>query len=281
MELRKGNAWLRSRRPDYATQGALKRDPPESSTWKIENRSLRPSNQIARTAMQKKIETFLRGREPVLAIVGPSGSGKLYATERAAAAIGLRVQIEDRSQGVLKYARWGSNSLSTSRALDKHLYVLVCAEQETDFSDLLSVLRTTPGLKIVLIANNVSNAMRTAKIPVERVSAPTAEQMRRELFLNHHWDAVKAKRLSLLAQGDWRKLQTLDRLFQGVDVASMSDEAFGEALEQMARDVHEDVHPTLAAHQLFSGHATRQGKAPEDLADANVLAWGERNHAFL
>ena len=40
-------------------------------------------------------------------------------------------------------------------------------------------------------------------------------------------------------------------------VASMSDEAFGEALEQMARDVHEDIHPTLAAHQLFSGHATR------------------------
>ena len=127
----------------------------------------------------------------------------------------------------------------------------------------------------------MSNAMRTAKIPVARVIAPTAEQMSRELFLNFDWDVVKAKRLSLLAQGDWRKLQTLDRLFQGRDVASMSDEAFGEALEQMARDVHQDVHPTLAVHQLFSGHATRQGKAPEDLADANVLAWGERNHAFL
>ena len=69
----------------------------------------------------KKIETFLRGREPVLAIIGVSGSGKLYATERAAAAVGLRVQIEDRSQGPVTYTRWGSNSLSTSRALGKHL----------------------------------------------------------------------------------------------------------------------------------------------------------------
>ena len=56
----------------------------------------------------------------------------------------------------------------------------------------------------------------------------------------------------------------------------MSDEAFGEALEQMARDVHQDVHPTLAVHQLFSGHATRQGKAPEDLAGREQLATG--NH---
>jgi hypothetical protein len=63
--------------------------------------------------MQKKIKTFLRGREPALAIIGPPGCGKLYATERAAAAIGLRVQIEDRSQGPLNYARWGNTCIST------------------------------------------------------------------------------------------------------------------------------------------------------------------------
>ena len=230
---------------------------------------------------QSKIEAFLRGEASALALVGPSGCGKLFATERAAAAVGLRVQTEDRSQGPLNYTRWGSNSISVSGVLDQHLYVLACADQETDFSGMLSVLRTMPGLKVVLLANEVSNAMRNAKVPVERVSSPSVDQMTKELFLNLGWDCTRAQRLSLLANGDWRRLQTLERLFQGVDVASMSDETFGETLERMARDSHQDIHPTLAAHQLFSGFAMKQGKSPEDLADPSVLAWGEANNAIL
>ncbi len=233
--------------------------------------------------MEKKIETFLRCRAPALAVVGPSGCGKLYATERAAQSVGLRVQIVDRSQGSPNYARWGCNSLSPSGALDQPLYVLVCADQETDFSGMLSVLQNTPGLKVVLLANEVSDAMRNAKIPVERVGPPTAVAMTKILFLEHDWDVAKAQRLSRLASGDWRRLHALDRFFTGagVDVATMSDEAFGQTLERMARDPQHQIHPTLAVHQLFSGLAEKQGRTPEDLVDASVFAWGERSHGIL
>ena len=123
--------------------------------------------------------------------------------------------------------------------------------------------------------------MRKAKIPVERVSAPTAEQMVKTLFLECEWDVVKAKRIARLACGDWRKVHMLERLFAdaSVDVASMSDKKFGEALESMSRNAHQRVHPTLALHQLF--RSRNQGMAPEDMVDASVLAWGERNHGIL
>ena len=131
---------------------------------------------------QGKIEVFLRDRELVLAIAGPSCCGKLYATERAAAAAGLLTQVVDRSSGP-HYACWGSNSISSSGALEHSLYVVACAYQETDFSGMLSVLRATPGPKAVLLANEVSNATRNAKIPVERMNAPMPDPMTKELFL--------------------------------------------------------------------------------------------------
>lgn len=132
---------------------------------------------------QGKIEVFLRDRELVLAIAGPSCCGKLYATERAAAAAGLLTQVVDRSSGPLNYACWGSNSISSSGALEHSLYVVARADQETDFSGMLSVLRATPGPKAVLLANEVSNATRNAKIPVERMNAPMPDPMTKELFL--------------------------------------------------------------------------------------------------
>ena len=58
-------------------------------------------------ALQKKIEAFLRSPAPVLSVVGPSGCGKLYATERAAAAAGVQILVVDRAQGTVNYARWG------------------------------------------------------------------------------------------------------------------------------------------------------------------------------
>ena len=231
------------------------------------------------SVMQKKLETFLRGSAPALILVGPSGCGKLWSTERAARAVGLQVQIADRSQGKINYALWGACGLSDS-GLVRNLFVLLAADQESDFSGLVKNIRQVSG-KVVLIANEVSNAMRAAKFPVERVSAPTAEAMTKELFLNQDWDVTRSQRLSRLAQGDWRRLQTLDLLFQDVDVASMSDEAFGKTLERMAKDAHQDIHPTLAVHQLFSGLATKSGRAPEDLVDARVMAWGEANHGLV
>ena len=207
------------------------------------------------SVMQKKLETFLRGSAPALILVGPSGCGKLWSTERAARAVGLQVQIADRSQGKINYALWGACGLSDS-GLVRNLFVLLAADQESDFSGLVKNIRQVSG-KVVLIANEVSNAMRAAKFPVERVSAPTAEAMTKELFLNQDWDVTRSQRLSRLAQGDWRRLQTLDLLFQDVDVASMSDEAFGKTLERMAKDAH------------------------QDLVDARVMAWGEANHGLV
>ena len=69
------------------------------------------------------------------------------------------------------------------RALEHVLYGFACADQETDFSGMLSVLRATPGPKAVLLANELSNATRNAKIPVERMNAPMPDQMTKEFFL--------------------------------------------------------------------------------------------------
>ena len=135
----------------------------------------------------------------------------------------------------------------------------------------------------MLLANEVGNATRNANIPVERMNAPMPDQRTKELFLQHDWNVVKAKRLSQLAQRDWRKLQTLDLWFAsaGLDIAGMSEEEYEETLVRMSRDAQQHVHPTLASHQLFSGAARNQGRAPEDLADASVLAWGEANHGIF
>ena len=81
------------------------------------------------------------------------------------------------------HAGGGGNSISSSGDLEHSLYVVARADQEKDFSGMLSVLRATPGPKAVLLANEVSNATRNAKIPVERMNAPMPDPMTKELFL--------------------------------------------------------------------------------------------------
>ena len=76
-----------------------------------------------------------------------------------------------------------------------------------------------------------------------------------------------------MARGDWRQVHTLNRTFKdaGIDITSATEEAFAHALQQMTRDRQNDAHPSLRAHQLFTGIAQ-----PED-ADAAVVAWSEKN----
>ena len=61
----------------------------------------------------KRVETFLRDPgASVLALVGPSGSGKLYTAERAAQAVGVQACVLDRAQGEINYGRLGATTLA-------------------------------------------------------------------------------------------------------------------------------------------------------------------------
>ena len=220
------------------------------------------------TSLRLRITAFLDGPGAALAIVGPSGTGKLYATQLAAQDKGLVCAIHDRSQGAINYKLWGAPTIKTNGGLALSLQIILGADCETDFS---FVSRLPQGCKVILIANTVaSDAMR--RIPIERVRPPTAQSMEKILF-EDGWDALAARRLSSLARGDWRQVHTLNRTFKdaGIDITSATEEAFAHALQQMTRDRQNDAHPSLRAHQLFTGIAQ-----PED-ADAAVVAWSEKN----
>ena len=68
----------------------------------------------------------------------------------------------------------------------------------------------TPGLKAVLLANEVGNATRNANIPVERMNAPMPDQMTKELFLQRDWSVVEAKPRHRAAQKNRDKGWRLD-----------------------------------------------------------------------
>ena len=98
--------------------------------------------------------------------------------------------------------------------------------------------------------------------------------MEKILFQEQGWGALAARRLSRLAQGDWRQLKTLARLFNdaGFNVSTQDEEEFAEACERMARDRKHDCHPSLRVHSIFNGSGRQ-----EDHEDPAVLPWGERN----
>ena len=125
----------------------------------------------------------------------------------------MQILVVDRAQGTVNYARWGGSSLVASGGLAPAVFVLLAAELETDFSGLRRACRQG-GAKVILIAHSVSKAMTSEKIQIERASAPTTDQMTKALFMEHDWDVVKAKRLSRLAHGDWRKLHVLGHLLR-------------------------------------------------------------------
>jgi hypothetical protein len=90
---------------------------------------------------------------------------------------------------------------------------------------------------------------------------------------------VEAHRLAQISGGDWRALKTLESYFAQIDVASLDDGDFELAVESTAKDKPraEAMHPSFAAHILFSGQAEKHCGGLEGLADYGVLAWGERN----
>ena len=103
--------------------------------------------------------------------------------------------------------------------------------------------------------------------------------MTRTLFCDNGTEVTKAQRLAHLSNGDWHALKTLEAYFSHVDVASLDERELELAVASTAKDKPraEAMHPSFAAHILFSGQAEKHCGGLEELADYGVLAWGENN----
>ena len=86
----------------------------------------------AMSSIRERVKSFLDGTPRALAIVGPSGTGKLYATQQAARERGLTCIVHDRSQGSINYRLWGAATLA-NHGLAASVHVLLSADGETDF----------------------------------------------------------------------------------------------------------------------------------------------------
>ena len=225
------------------------------------------------TGVEKAIASFLGNpKTTCLGIWGEVGSGKMHSTTEVARRQGWTYQVLDRAQGAIDYRKLGRHMLGES-GLTASLYI-ICNAKESSWESLRAITG-----KLVFIANEEQNLapLKRAKFPVEKARRPTVDQMTRALFLEHDWPVEKAKRLSALAEGDWRRVWLLDRLFRdaNVDFASVSDGEFLEALGTMGKDDLRDVHPTLKVHQLFS--ATSAQTPLERYANMETLVWSQAN----
>ena len=226
---------------------------------------------------QKRIEQFLKGKEQVLLMVGPAGCGKLHASSSAAKAAGFQATVLDRTQYVsLNYNLFGACALGGD-GLTRTVTIVCGADCETTPPNPKTMPR---GTKIILIGNSCCQELKKAGIQVEKINRPTHDQMCKSLFLDQGWPVVKAQRLSALADGDWRRLWNLDRLFTGagVDVAEGSEEDFRLLVLHTAKDKNllEATPPSAAVHQLFSGYAASSNTV-SDYAEHSVLMWAEAN----
>ena len=154
------------------------------------------------SGVEKAVATFLNNpKATCLAICGQVGGGKLYLVEKLARANGWQYEIIDRSQGSIDWSKLGQQTLG-GNGLTPSLY-FVCNAKETSW-DFLPRLTG----KFVFIANDEQQlaGLKKAKIPVEKLKKPSVDQMTKTLFLEHDWPVEKAKRLSQLAECDWRRL---------------------------------------------------------------------------
>ena len=226
---------------------------------------------------QKRVEEFLLGKGEVLLLVGPAGSGKMHAANSAAKAAGFQATILDRTQvDNINYNLFSARALGED-GLTRTVTIVCGADRETTPPNPKSMPR---GTKIILIGNSCCPELKKAGIHVERINRPTQDAMCKTLLLDHDWPVTKAKRLAALADGDWRRLWSLDRLFAGagMDVAKCDDDNFRKLCLNTAKDKNllEATPPSAAVHQLFSGYAASSNTV-SDYAEHSVLMWTEAN----
>ena len=225
------------------------------------------------TAVEKALLVFLRDRAATcFGLVGEVGAGKLYTIQKIARREAWSIRVVDRSQSAIDYKRFGQLTLG-GNGLIACLFA-ICNAKEVNW-DFLHALNG----KFVFIANDEHDLtpLKRANFRVERQRRPTVEEQTKSLFLDHGVPVTKAKRLSRLAQGDWRRIWTLDQLFRdaGIDLESVCEQTFEEALATMAKDAIVDAHPSLKVHRLFHD-ANGNGRAL-DQVDFETLLWSHAN----
>lgn len=226
------------------------------------------------TAVEKALLAFLRDpKASCFGLCGEVGSGKLYTAKAIAQAQGWQVTVLDRSLGAIDYTKFGGNhALGGNGVLARPLFI-ICNTKESNW-DFLQGLKG----KFVFISNDEQDLgqLKRAKVAVERKKKPTVDQQTKSLFLEHGVPATKAKRLSLLAQGDWRRIWTLDQLFRdaGIDLETASEQVFKDALATMAKDQFVDAHPSMKVHRLFQNDGDR---AQDQQLDFETVLWTQAN----
>ena len=227
-------------------------------------------------AVEKGLLAFLRDpKASCFGVCGEVGTGKLYTAKTLAEAQGWQVTVLDRSQGAIAYDRIGGNhSLGGDGLLARPLFI-ICNARESNW-DFLSGLK---GSKFVFISNDEQDLaqLKRSNVAVERKRRPTVEQQTKSLFLDHGVPVTRARRLSELARGDWRRVWVFDALFRdaGIDLESVCEQTFEEALSTMAKDAIVEAHPSLKVHRLFNG-ANGSDRAL-DRVDFETLLWSHAN----
>lgn len=228
--------------------------------------------------IRKKLLNFLDSTNKCFCIIGPSGTGKLYACEEVMKKKGIIYRIVDPSQGTVSFSTFTNCALS-SVGYTTCVTVMVNANHfdfnpDVKFSDFLKSVPSS--FKIVFIANEKTPEM--ACLPIEYVNLLSPKQMAKQLFLDQNWELNKAERYAQICEGDWRKLAIIEQILNKEnihDITELSEIEFQDLREIMISDGFLNEHPTRTSHRLF------RATVDHNLIDSNVILWSERNMGIL
>ena len=207
-----------------------------------------------------KVSSFLLGQGPsVLALVGESGCGKHHVITDAARQVGIGVAHHDLAQGAVVVGRLGEYQLGAT-GLTRGVHVISNASEA--FLKDYSWVKSTRA-KIVLVADDAGQSMRTSGVPVVKMQALSSDAMSKKLYHEEGWSADAALHASRAAQGNWHQLRAQEHFAAGaLSACGMMDAT-------LANDP-----PYTVASRLLNG------TAPEALSlDPRSVAWAERNQA--
>ena len=192
-----------------------------------------------------KIIAFLRTEKPgVLALVGPSGCGKRYTIAEAARQTGVATTHHDLAHDAVAWGQLGSQQLAASTGLARCAHVVSNAS-EPFLRDFAFAKKTQA--KIILVADDAGQSIRTSGVPIVRMQAMTSDAMAKKLFLDLEWPAEEAVAAARHAKGDWHQLHARSRLCRDqTDVSQVCSEKDASIV---------DAPPCFVANQLLNGTA--------------------------